>query len=169
MPGVYSWVTMNRLMRWTLLLAVGNCGLCLPARGSDGLPPGNPYASICERNVFGLRPQVAPPPVSPPAPAVKVILTGITTMPRGKRALLRIEFPPQRGKPAQAESCTLGEGQRDGPVEVLAINVKTERVTLDDSGTIMTITFEKPSPTPAPAPRRPFPYWPRGLVRAASR
>lgn len=59
---------------------------------------GNPYSGILQRNAFGLRP---PSPVlkeTPHAPLPKVHLTGITTILKGKRALLKVEFP---GKPSE--------------------------------------------------------------------
>jgi len=55
----------------------------------------------------------------------------------------------------------LTEGQRDGSIEVLQINERTAKVTVDNSGTVMEITFEKPSPAPPPAAPRPRQYWPR--------
>jgi hypothetical protein len=64
----------------------------------------------------------------------------------------------------------LTEGQRDGPIEVLEINVKTAHVKVDNSGTVMDITFEKASSTPPPAapataPRQ-RPFWPRLPMQA---
>ena len=49
----------------------------------------------------------------------------------------------------------LTEGQRDGLIEVLQINEKTAKVKVDNAGTVMEITFEKPSPAPPPAAPRP--------------
>ncbi len=131
----------------------------------------DPYHEIAARNVFGLR----PPPARvepPPAPLPQVVLTGITTILGNKRALLKIRFPAQPSRPAKEESCILTEGQRDGPVEVLAINEKTAQVKLDNSGTVCVITFEKLPPTPPPAARPrlpPSPYWPRPVVQTTFR
>ena len=99
----------------------------------------------------------------------KITLTGITTILHGKRALLEIQRPPNGRTVVKPEYCILKEGQRDGPVEVLDIDEKAAKVKVDNSGTIMVITFEKPAPTPAPKPRRLAPYWSRFRVRAASR
>jgi hypothetical protein len=55
----------------------------------------------------------------------------------------------------------LTEGQRNGSIEVLQINEKTAKVKVDNSGTIMEITFERPGPAPPPATPRPRQYSPR--------
>ena len=87
---------------------------------------------------------------------------GITTILRGKRALLKVEFPPKPMQRAKEESYILTEGERAGPIEVLEINEKKEQVRLDDWGTITNITFEKIQPVHAPSqatfPSRGLPY-----------
>ena len=157
------------------LLAVAVVILCLclfPANGQSTSHQ-NPVHAIAERNLFGLTPK--PPPYvpekpSPPLPKVK--LTGITTILGNKLALLKVQFPPQPREPAKDKSYILGEGQRDGPIEVLEINEKLDKVKMDNSGTVMEITFEKPAPSPPPPtqvahstatwryPIRPPPSWP---------
>jgi len=146
-----------------------NCGLCSEKPMTTAAAATNPYRRICERNVFGLR----PPPVShtelPPAPLPKVTLTGITTILRGKRALLKIQYPVRPGQPAKTETCILGEGQQDGPIEVLEIDEKAAMVKLNNSGTVSMITFEKPNPTPAQSASRPNPYAPHFPFRSTAR
>lgn len=110
----------------------------------------NPYSAICQRNAFRLKPRL--PAVLEPAhaPFPKILLTGITTILRGKRALLKIQFP---GKPPdKTESYILTEGQKAGQLEVLQINDRAAQVVVDYSGTITNLTFEKPPATPAPHP-----------------
>jgi hypothetical protein len=148
------------------------CGLMLfsVAAGFRADAAGNPYRFICERNVFGLRP--VPPPVAlirPSPPLPKVILTGITTILGDKRALLKVQFPPQPPKPAKEQCFILAEGQSEGPIKVLEVNEKTSRVKVENSGTVVDITFEKPPPRPtaaamATAPRV-RPYSPRFPLR----
>ena len=131
---------------------------------------GNPYRHIPERNVFGLRPPQPAHLEPPPAPLPKVVLTGITTIFGDKRALLKVQFPARSPRPAKEQSCILAEGQRDGSVEVLKINEKTAKVKVDNAGTVMEITFEKPSPAHhrqrRAAPRR---SWPRLSMRPVIR
>jgi hypothetical protein len=149
------------------------------AWGASAGGSANPYYQIPERNVFGLKPpqpKTAEPAQSLPLP--KITLTGIITILGDKRALLRVQPSAQpRAKPGKEESYTLAEGQRDGEIEVLEIDPKTERVKVNNSGTVMEITFEKPSPaasppsaptTPSPAPR-PRLNPPRLPMQAAAR
>lgn len=115
----------------------------------------NPYHFIPKRNVFKLRakePVRVPKPVTP---MLTVTLTGITTILNGKRALLKVEFPAIPPKPASVKSYVLAEGQKSGPIEVLEIDEKSSVVKLNNSGTIMAITFPKlpPAPMPTPVPR----------------
>ncbi len=127
------------------LAAVLGALLGLSARADLPVPAKNPYHRIVELNIFRLTPP-PPPPAPPPAPLPEVKLTGITTILPDKRALLTIHFPAGKAGPAKQEQCILKEGQRVGEVEVLDIDERTGCVTLNNSGTIMTITFAPRSP-----------------------
>ena len=122
------------------------------------------YKSIPEQNAFRLK---SPPQIEPPgptnAPLAKLILTGITTILDTKRALLKalpsVNAPGQQPK---EESMILTEGQREGNIEVLNIDEVAGSVRVNNSGTIMTLTFEKdgaklqsPPPLPPGAPGLP--------------
>jgi len=116
------------------VLAVVTCGAPMPGSG--------PYCVISERNVFGLKP---PPPVVKQQTAVplpKLRLTGITTIFGDKRILVEEECPPQPGALAKKKSLTLVQGQKNGQLEVLDVDVKNARAKVDNSGTIQVITFE---------------------------
>ena len=76
---------------------------------------------------------------------------------------------PQAPATSQGTILYSTEGQRDGSIEVLEINEKTASVKVDNSGTVMEITFEKPSPTPPASTPRPQPYWPRLPMQAGVR
>lgn len=108
-------------------------------------PPSDHYQGIQDRNAFALKPPPAinnPPPPPPSLP--KLILTGITTILGNKRALLKalpLNTPP--GQTAKEESLILTEGQRQGNVEVLNIDENAGSVRVNNSGTVMTLTFEK--------------------------
>ena len=104
----------------------------------------------------------------PPAPAQSaphheplpwVRLTGITTILPGKRALLLVDFPAKPRERPKEESYILCEGQRAGPIEVLAIDEKTAHVTVDESGTVTNLTFEKIASTPQPPAARAVYRW----------
>jgi hypothetical protein len=121
---------------------------------------GNPYQSIVDRNVFSLKP---PPPQADPVEvnkptALKITLTGITTILGNKRVLMKTPPPPSKpgqGQPQTEQSYILTEGQREGEIEVLEIDERAGSVKVNNAGSIQTLTFEKdgaklPS-TPAPA------------------
>src|SRR5262245_21072160 len=125
------------------LLSIGPALLCA---STMAVPPNaDRYQKISERNVFGLR-EPAPveqPKTEPPPALAKVFLTGISTLMANKRALLTAQFPAKPGQPAREQSFMLAEGQRDEGIEVLSIDEKAKEVRIDNSGTVMTLNFEK--------------------------
>jgi hypothetical protein len=141
-----------------------------PAALSD-----NPYQGIVERNVFSLRsPPPPPPPPSNEPPPPKLLLTGITTILGGTpRALLKGTPPAAKGEQPKEQFYMLSEGQRDGEIEVLAIDVKGGMVKVNDYGTVTNLTFDKDgvkltSSSPAnnaPAAIQPPPGSPFGTIR----
>jgi len=118
-----------------------------------GADSGNPYQAIVDRNVFGLKPP--PPPGKPEEKKVDlppITLTGITTILGNKRALMNVQSP---GKPPN--SLILAEGQREGEIEVLEIDEKAGSVKINQSGTVVSLNFEKngaklPAAVPAVMP-----------------
>ena len=103
------------------------------------------YQTIPERNAFALRP---PPsqalPTNTPTALPKITLTGITTILDNKRALMKVA--PANAKqvdPTKELSLILTEGQREGDIEVLQIDEKAGSVKVNNSGTVMVLTFEK--------------------------
>ena len=147
------------------------CGLvlCAVASGAGASSFANPYHQISERNVFGLKPRQPAHLEPPPVPLPKIMLTGITTILGNKRALLKVQFPPTPPQPAKEQSLILAEGQRDGSIAVLEINEQTASVKMDNSGTVMDITFEKSNPTPAASTPRPQPDRPRLPLQPGAR
>jgi hypothetical protein len=135
---------------------------CMAARAVTSDSPGNPYQSIVERNVFGLKPPAPPPdPEANKPPPSKILLQGITTFGGVKRVLFKMATPPKQGqKPTGEQSFILAEGQRDGDIEILEINAEAGTVKVNNSGTITDLDFEKngikapagPAPGPAPGP-----------------
>ena len=145
-----------------ILLALGSI-LNPKAKAASAGPLVNPYHLIPDRNVFGLRPPVPAASAQAQAPVQKIILTGITTILGDKRALMKTQPPPGRSGEKE-HSLILTEGQREAGVEVLAIDVKAGSVTVNNSGTVMTLTFEKNGAKPHPAP----PQTPGGRALANS-
>jgi len=116
----------------------------------------NPFRMIVQRNVFGLRPPRSEPAPPPAQPLPEVVLTGLTTIVGHKLALLTLHFPGKPFERAKEELCTLKEGQREGPVEVLEIDLKNDRVKVNNSGAIVFVNLRRELPKPSALPT-PFP------------
>ena len=158
-PDVY----IDSIVRCTLKFVIGAGVILVAGPPLRAIVPDvsvSQYQGIPERNVFGLRPP--PPQASPtntPAALPKIILTGITTILDSKRALMKVA--PANGKqvePGKELSLILTEGQREGDIEVLQIDEKAGSVKVNNSGTVMVLTFEKDGaklPATAPGPGMP--------------
>ena len=113
----------------------------------------NPYDTILERNAFALHVPVVPEP-APAGDTAELRLTGITTF-GGKRALIvATTRQANTNTPAAAQWMTLAEGQRNGPVEVLAIDEQARTVKVNNNGSVATLAMP-PAGTnqPAASPR----------------
>jgi hypothetical protein len=143
-------VLMNSLSRTggTLLCALTFCSLAAAQVRSH---PINPYQSIPARNAFALRPAPSPAPTQPTVACPDIVLTGLTTITGRKLALLKLDFPAKPSQRQREESCILTEGDKDGPVRVLQIDMKTETVKVDNSGKVALLTFQKNGPKTTPA------------------
>jgi len=120
--------------------------LCTAANAATDDPPGNPYQGIVESNIFKLKPPPPPPdPADNKPPPPKITLTGITTI-LGRKLVL-METPPPPGKPGEPakpkQSLILTIGERQGEIEVLEIDEIAGAVKVNNSGNIVTLTFEK--------------------------
>ena len=145
-----------RLPAW-LLVALG-LSVGTPALVAE--TAGHPYLGIAGSNVFRLKSPQPPPPSPPPVPLARAKLVGITTL-GDKRALLKVSLLANPPEPAKEVSCTLAVGQREGPIEVLEINEVAGTVKVNNSDTVMVLTFEKESPRPhAPSLPRDLPPLP---------
>src|SRR5262249_48831026 len=110
------------------------------------------YQQIPARNLFGLHEQVVVVKDQPPPALPKIVLSGITTM---GRKLVFLKVQPVQGPGQQAkgeESLMLTEGQREGDIEILEIDEKAGTVRLNNSGTEMTIGFDKDATKVAKSP-----------------
>jgi hypothetical protein len=128
-----------------LICTVAGLALCTAANAVTSESSGSPYLGIVERNVFGLKPP--PPPPDPEAskpPPPRIFLQGITTFGGVKRALFKAQMPPKAGEPPKGEqSFILAEGQRDGDMEVVAIDANPPgSVKVSAFSTIITLDFE---------------------------
>ena len=131
----------------------------------------NRYDVIPERNMFGLRPQVAPTATPLPVPPLsKVVLKGITTISEPKKAILNVlPQATKPGQPAKEEAFILGENQREGEIEVLKIDEHARTVKIDNSGKQMTLTFEETTNSQPSTPYQPAPKGIGMIPNAAGR
>ena len=107
----------------------------------------NPYVSIVDRNVFGLKPPPpAVPPEPPPDPPGKITLTGITTILGVPQVVLKVAMPARPPQGAKEESYLLTVGERAGDIEVLAIDDREWKVTVKNQGINQTLDFEHDGP-----------------------
>jgi len=114
---------------------------------TDDSSSSHPYQSIVDRNVFGLKPP--PPPAPPPNPEANkppppnLTLTGITTILNQKRAFMSYTLAAKPPEPPKTMSLMLSEGQRDGDIEVMEIDIVNGTVKVNDFGTITNLSWEK--------------------------
>jgi hypothetical protein len=117
----------------------------------------NPYDGIVERNPFGLKPPPPPPdpstnaPPAPVTPPAQVEVTGFLSVLSSKKVLL--EVIPAPGKPMLKP--VLSEGERIESVEVLAINVEKNEVTIKNGNAVTNLTFKVAKSTGPTAPPPP--------------
>src|SRR5260221_1646891 len=95
----------------------------------------NPYFAIVGHNSFGLVPPPSPTVQDANIPPPEITLNGITTIFGDKRALFKVRTQ----SPANEKSCMLSEGQRDGDIEMLSVDVKKNSITVNNQGVIQTI------------------------------
>jgi hypothetical protein len=146
--------------RVRLRSTIGTALVCVAGSLATPVFGGHPYSVIQDRNPFHLHPRAAVVAKTPVEPLPKVRLTGITTIFPGKRALFLVDYPPaKRSEKPKEESYILSEGQKAGPIQVLAIDEKKAQVKLDEAGIITNVTFEKIMPAPAPKPAQPVSPW----------
>ena len=121
---------------------------------------GNPYQGIVERNVFALKPPPDPETLKPQAPPPPPIeLQGITSMFGKQQVLFSAVMPGSKpGEPPKKTPMVLKVGERDGEIEVLAINEATGSVKFNNHGTEEEKFLDKDSTKIAAAPVvAPFP------------
>ena len=118
--------------------------LLLAALPSFALTEGNPYSAISGRNTFALKPPAVAPPtnVLPPTPAPNVSLQGISTILGRAQALLKVKIAPKPPEAAKEMSLVMDIGQREGDVEVLAIDANDGSVRLNNQGSIVTLNIK---------------------------
>lgn len=131
----------------TLLWLMGATALVAELRAAAIEANGdNPYAAIVQRNIFDLKaPDLSNISSPPPAPPLNVKLTGLTTIMGYPQALFMVAEPPGPGKPPnKEESYILVEGERQGALELVKIDLKAGKAQIKNDGVASTIALEVP-------------------------
>jgi hypothetical protein len=84
--------------------------------------------------------------VSESKPSPRILLTGVTDILGERVALLKLEFPAKPPQTPTERYLILAEGQRDGDVEVLRVDVHAGIVTLACDGGLTTLSLERDRP-----------------------
>jgi hypothetical protein len=139
----------------TLICLAGGLALTANLRADEVVLPGNPYAPVVARNIFGLNPPT--PPVDTAlntTPPPKITVNGITDILGQMQALFKVAGTAKPGKPAGDDAYILSEGQRQDDIEVVKIDEKAGIVTFNNHGETqqLPLAVATSSTTPAPAP-----------------
>jgi len=111
--------------------------------------PENPYQSIVERNVFALKdPPLPPSPESQKAPPPKIALQGITSILGRQQVLFKVSLPAKPPEPAKEVPMILSVGQREGEIEVVEIDQKTQTIRFNNHGTMQLLSMDKDAAKP---------------------
>ncbi len=145
---------MNRSGKFTACL-LGGLALTVGVRADDVLSPGDPYATVVARNIFGLNPpQLKDPNSQNTDPPPKITPNGIMTIFGEVQVLFKVAGAPKPGGPPPTdESYILSEGQRQDDIEVVKIDEKNSIVTFNNHGETqqLPLVVTQPSSTPSPA------------------
>jgi len=120
-------------------------GLCADVAVS----PGNPYALIAARNVFGLNPP--PSPISPfiANPPPKITPNGIMSLFGQLQVLFKVTGVATSGKAVENQSYILAEGEQQDGIKVVKIDEKADIITFDNHGDIQELPLVNVTSTSA--------------------
>ena len=170
--SVYHWCLIGYI---EIMKRAGKFAVCFAAglllhaslQAQDAVLPGNPYAVVVARNIFGLNPVIIDTnPPAPPEPPVKIVPNGIMSILGQLQVLFKVAAKPG-GKDA---SYMLTEGQRQDDIEVVKINAKAATVTFNNHGIVqdLPLVVTQPGSTPVVAPTFAPPSAAPGFAPAAA-
>jgi hypothetical protein len=146
---------MNRCGKILICLA-GWLALAAVVYADDVVLPGDPYATVVARNIFGLNP---PPPLDANPqdanPPPKITPNGIMSIFGQLQVLFKVAGTSRPGGPPPTdESYILSEGQRQDDIEVVKIDEKNSIVTFNNHGETqeLPLVVTMPGSTPSTAP-----------------
>ncbi len=136
------------------LCLAGGLALASVTRAEDATLPGNPYALVVMRNVFGLNPKPLVDPNPPPDanPPPKITPNGIMSIFGQLQVLFKVAGTAKPGKPAADDSYIMSEGEMQDDIKVTQIDEKSGIVTFINHGREqkLPLVVTLPSSTAAP-------------------
>jgi hypothetical protein len=127
-----------------LVLVVNLADAASPPRGETEQ---NHYALIGERNIFHLNPTPEPEPVKEgPPPDIKI--TGFIKTDTEWKALFALPGKDAKDPPTYV---SLGEGEQNGPIQLVKILPEKESCDVVNAGKRMTLSFKENSYASIPA------------------
>lgn len=117
-----------------LICVLGGLALLSGASPARANVVENPYQSIAARNVFRLQPRPVTEVLQPPTPPAPIILQGFSSYDHRKQALFRVG----------PTAFLLNEGERQGDIEVLEINIRAATVKFRNHGQIQSLYLVSP-------------------------
>jgi hypothetical protein len=135
-----------------LICLAGGLAFATDLRADNVLLPGNPYAPVVVRNIFGLNPPpLVDPNATPAEPPVKITPNGIMSIFGQLQVLFKVA-----GKPPGQDAYTLSEGERQDDIEVTKIDEKTGIVTFNNHGVVQALPLVPATPSSSAAPASSF-------------
>ncbi len=101
--------------------------------------PTNPYQLIVEHNVLRVKPSPATDNQPPRTPPPQIILNGITTILGDRRALFKTLAIGED----KERSYMLAEGQRDGEIELLSVDMREGKIKVNNHGIIQIVCLSQ--------------------------
>ena len=136
-----------KLAKKILICVAGGLAFVTNLRADNVLLPGNPYATVVVRNIFGLNP---PPLVDPNAttaqPPVKITPNGIMSIFGELQVLFKVA-----GKQPGQDAYTLSEGEQQDDITVVKIDEKAGVVTFNNHGIVQALPLVAATASSGPA------------------
>jgi len=124
----------------------------LSARAVTAGAQGNPYQGVVIRNVFAIKPPPNIKKLAEPEPP-KIIPQGIMSMFSRQQVLFKTMMPGSKpGEPPKETAMVLTVGQREGEIEVVAIDESSGTITFNNHGKVQTLSLEKDGAKPPTGP-----------------
>ncbi|MEK7707888.1 MAG: hypothetical protein AAB380_07820, partial [Verrucomicrobiota bacterium] len=127
-----------------LICLTGGLVLSVSARAVTADAQGNSYQGVVIRNVFAIKPPPVLSSVKPAEPEPpKITPQGIMSVIGRQQVLFKTMMPGSKpGEPPRETAMVLSVGQREGEIEVVAIDESAGTITFNNHGKPQTLSLE---------------------------